>query len=159
MFRYMMLLAVAATFSTGHSEVSASTLLPADRHVTVDGVSLHYLDWGETGEPLVFLPPGCETAHIFGDIAPAFADRFRVVGPTTRGCGQSGRADAYDVDTQVKEIALFLDALGLERATVAGFSASGGKATRFARQHPTRVRRLVIFDSVYSTSHRDSKSE
>lgn len=36
------------------------------------------------------------------------------------------------------------------QATLAGFSASGGKAIRFARLYPSRVKRLVIFDSVYS---------
>lgn len=123
---------------------------PADRHVSVHGVSLHYVDWGGTGEALVFLPAGCETAHIYGDIAPAFTDRFRVVGPTTRGCGQSGRADRYDLDTQLTELEGFLDALQIRRAVVAGFSASGGKAIRFARLYPSRVAKLVVFDPVYS---------
>lgn len=123
---------------------------PADRTLTVDGVSLHYLDWGGSGEALVLLPPQCETAHIFGDIVPAFADRFRVLGPTTRGCGRSGRPGIYDLDAQLKDVAGFLDALGIDRATLVGFSGSGGKAIRFARLYPSRVRRLVIFDTVYS---------
>jgi pimeloyl-ACP methyl ester carboxylesterase len=123
---------------------------PADRQVGVHGASLHYVDWGGTGEALVFLPAACETAHVFGDIAPAFTDRFRVVGPTTRGCGRSERASAYDLDTQLEELGGFLDALGIQRATFAAFSVSGGKAIRFARQSPSRVRKLVIFDSVYS---------
>lgn len=127
-----------------------STIIPNDRTVDVLGVRLHYLDWGGTGDTLLFLPPSCETAHIFGDIAPAFTDRFRVLGLTTRGCAQAGPADEYDLDAQLREVDAFLNALQLERATLAGFSASGGKVIRFARLYPSRVTELVVFDSVYS---------
>jgi pimeloyl-ACP methyl ester carboxylesterase len=126
------------------------SIIPDDRTVDVFGVRLHYLDWGGTGDALLFLPPSCETAHIFGDIAPAFTDRFRVLGLTTRGCAQSGPADAYDLDAQLREVDEFLSALQLEHATLAGFSAGGGKVIRFARLYPSRVTKLVVLDSVYS---------
>jgi pimeloyl-ACP methyl ester carboxylesterase len=128
----------------------AGSMIPDDRIVDVFGVRLHYLDWGGTGDTLLFLPPSCETAHIFGDIAPAFTDRFRVLGLTTRGCAQSGPADAYDLDAQLREVDEFLSALQLEHATLAGFSAGGGKVIRFARLYPSRVTKLVVLDSVYS---------
>lgn len=132
------------------SSVTSPVSSPVDRTVTVLGVPLHYLDWGGPGAALVLLPPICETAHIYGDIAPAFADRFRVLGPTTRGCGRSGRADRYDIDMQLRELEGLLDALQIDRTILVGFSASGGKAIRFARLHPSRVEKLVIFDSAYS---------
>lgn len=141
-FLLMLLIVTVAARGGPHSELSTSASVPANRTVRVHGVSLHYLDWGGTGEALVLLPAACETAHIYGDIAPAFADRFRVLGPTTRGCGQSGRAGTYDLDTQLTELEGFLDALHIDRATLAGFSASGGKAIRFARLHSSRVRQV-----------------
>lgn len=151
MFSLLVVLTVIGAAPGGtHSELSTSASVPANRTVSVHGVSLHYLDWGGTGEALVLLPAACETAHIYGDIAPAFTDRFRVLGPTTRGCGQSGRAPAYDLDTQLRELEGFLDAPQIKRATLAGFSASGGKTIRFARLYQSRVAKLVIFDSVYS---------
>lgn len=105
MFSLLVVLTVIGAAPGGtHSELSTSASVPANRTVSVHGVSLHYLDWGGTGEALVLLPAACETAHIYGDIAPAFTDRFRVLGPTTRGCGQSGRAPAYDLDTQLREL-------------------------------------------------------
>lgn len=128
----------------------AAASVPVDRTVVVGGIRSHYLDWGGTGETLVLLPPACETAHIYADIAPAFITQFRVVGPTTRGCGRSGRAPTYDLDAQLKELEGFLDALKSDRATLVGFSASAGKAIRFARLFPARVRRLVVFDPVYA---------
>jgi pimeloyl-ACP methyl ester carboxylesterase len=147
---FMLLTALGAAQAGPRAALPTSRSVPVNRTVGVNGVSLHYLDWGGTGQALIFLPAACETAHVYGDIAPAFTDRFWVLGPTTRGCGQSGRAGAYDLDAQLRDVEGFLDALQIERATIAGFSASGGKAIRFARVYPSRVRRLVIFDSVYS---------
>jgi len=146
-------LMVAAVMSgaTSLPELAASVdSLPVSRTAVVVGVSLQYLDWGGAGEALVFLPPACETPHIYGDIAPALASAFRVVGLTTRGCGLSSRAEAYDLDSQLRELEGFLDLLGVDRATIAGFSVSAGKAVRFARLFPSRVTRLVLFDPVYS---------
>ncbi|MEW5976251.1 MAG: alpha/beta hydrolase [Acidobacteriota bacterium] len=124
---------------------------PKDRFVEVLGLRLQYLDWGGTGEGLLFVPGGCDTAYVFGDIAPAFTDRFHVVSFTPRGCGQSDHpASGYELDTLLKEMAGFLDAVGIQKATLAGHSSGGGKITRFARLYGSRVSRLVYFDTVYS---------
>jgi pimeloyl-ACP methyl ester carboxylesterase len=47
--------------------------------VTVNGVRLHYLDCGGSGEPLVLIHGLGDTAHYFDDLAPALRDRWRVV--------------------------------------------------------------------------------
>lgn len=59
--------------------------------VTVNGVKLHYLDWGGKGEALLFLHGLGDSAHIFDDIAPKFTDHFRVLALTRRGHGQSDK--------------------------------------------------------------------
>lgn len=148
----MYLLAALLTFwgfSQPGVQVRAASA-PEDRTLDVLDVQLHYLDWGGTGDVLLFLPPTCETPHIFGDVAPAFVDNFHVLGLTTRGCGQSGEADDYGLDAQLAEVEAFLDTLRVETVTLVGFSASGGKVIRFSRLYPDRVQRLVVFDSVYS---------
>jgi hypothetical protein len=45
----------------------------------VNGVRVHYLDWGGTGEPLILLHGLGDSPHCFDDLAPAFTDRHRVV--------------------------------------------------------------------------------
>ena len=57
------------------------------------GVRLHYLDFGGTGQPLVFLAGLGNTAHAYDDFAPAFTDRFHVVALTRRGFGESSHPD------------------------------------------------------------------
>jgi pimeloyl-ACP methyl ester carboxylesterase len=126
---------------------------PRVAFVDVQGVRVQYLDWGGTGEPIVLVPGGCDTAYVFGDLAPLLTGRARVLGITPRGCGGSGIPiddSGYGVDVQVRELIGVMDALGIVRATWAGHSSGGGKVIRLARQFPDRVRRLVMFDIVYA---------
>ena len=55
-------------------------------------VRLEVLDWGGTGKPLVLLPGGGNTAHVFDDFAPKLTREFHVYGITRRGFGESGFA-------------------------------------------------------------------
>jgi len=53
--------------------------------IHVNGINLHYLDWGGDGETLIFLTGmGC-SAHLFDNIAPRFTDKFRVLAPPAAG--------------------------------------------------------------------------
>jgi non-heme chloroperoxidase len=124
--------------------------LPISKFVEVKGVRLQYLDWGGRGGVLLFIPGGCDTPYVFGDLAPAFVDRFRVFGLTARGCGASDRPDTgYDMETQISDLVRFMDALNIQTATLASHSMGGGWITQFARRHPQRVNKLIYFDTVY----------
>lgn len=54
------------------------------------------------------------------------------------------------IDQQIADLVSFLDALGLQRATFAGHSASGGKVVRLARKFPARVSRVITLDIIYA---------
>src|SRR5688572_16500381 len=78
----------------------------------VNNVKLHYLDWGGEGQVLLLLHGLGDTAHIFDDLAPRLTQRFRVLGLTRRGHGQSDKPETgYDTATLVDDILQFLDAL------------------------------------------------
>src|SRR5215203_1637149 len=63
------------------------------RFVTVsDDVRLEVLDWGGSGRPLVLLPGGGDTAHVFDEFASKLTADFHVYGITRRGFGESGFA-------------------------------------------------------------------
>ena len=64
------------------------------RFITVNGVRLHYLDWGGKGDTMLFLHGLGDTAHIYDDLAPKFTNQFRVLGLTRRGHGQSEKPEA-----------------------------------------------------------------
>jgi pimeloyl-ACP methyl ester carboxylesterase len=120
--------------------------------VTVNGVKLHYLDWGGKGKGkvLLFLAGLGNSAHIFDDIAPKFTDRFRVLALTRRGHGQSDKpATGYDIPNLAEDVRQFLDQLNIKRVTLAAHSFGGDEMTQFAAAFPDRVDKLVYLDAAY----------
>jgi pimeloyl-ACP methyl ester carboxylesterase len=121
--------------------------------ITVNGVRLHYLDWGGKGETLLFLHGMGDTAHIYDDFAPKLTNQFHVLALTRRGHGESEIPETgYDTATLVEDIRQFLDALKIQRVVLAGHSFAGDELTRFAVVHPDRVIKLIYFDSAYDHS-------
>jgi non-heme chloroperoxidase len=87
------------------------------RFITVsDTVRLEVLDWGGAGRPLVLVPGGGNTAHVFDDFAPKLTSDFHVYGVTRRGFGDSGFAPLTSgADTFGDDVLAVLDALKLAR--------------------------------------------
>ncbi|MBK8617293.1 MAG: alpha/beta fold hydrolase [Anaerolineales bacterium] len=70
---------------------------PKSDFVLVNGIRLHYLDWGGNGPALIFLTGMGSSAYIFGGFAPLFTDRFHVLALTRRGQGDSDTPETgYD---------------------------------------------------------------
>ena len=114
------------------------------------GVTLEVVDWGGRGPALVFLAGLGNTVHVFDDFAPAFTDRFHVLGITRRGFGaSSGALPPTSLDTLVADIKAVLDTLNLESAVLVGHSIAGEEMTRFAELNPDRCAGLVYLDAAY----------
>ncbi len=125
---------------------------PSPHHVSQiavsPGVRLEVLDWGGTGEPMVFLPGNGYTAHSYDDFALRFRDRYHVYGITPRGFGNSSRPDSgYDSATRARDILAVLDTLGIRRAILVGHSIAGDELSRLGADFPDRVRALVYLDA------------
>jgi pimeloyl-ACP methyl ester carboxylesterase len=116
--------------------------------VQVNGVQLHYLDWGGEGDVFLFLTGMDTSAHIYDRIAPRFTDRFRVLALTRRGQGESDYPESgYDVPRLTDDIYQFMDALQIEKAILAGHSLAGIELNHFAGTHSKRVRSLIYLDA------------
>ncbi|HET9066577.1 MAG TPA: alpha/beta hydrolase [Gemmatimonadales bacterium] len=128
---------------------------PAGEHrvahvVVAPGVDLEVLDWGGTGEPLIFLAGIGDTGHSFDEFAPAFTDRWHVYAITRRGYGASTHTAAgYDVPTFAADIEAVIDTLGLSTVSLVGHSFAGDEITRIAAEWPGRVSHLVYLDAAY----------
>lgn len=120
-------------------------------------IKLHYLDWGGSGPPLVFIPGLGNTAHAFDDFAPRFTGRYRVIAFTRRGFGQSSHPDSgYDRATLTEDLKAVLDSLHLQRVFLVGHSIARVELTEFAVRYPGRVRGLVYLDAAYNMPGMDS---
>jgi 3-oxoadipate enol-lactonase len=88
------------------------------------------------------------SASIWDAQADALAHDACVVCPDLRGAGKSGESEGpYLMETLAADVALLLDALGIERASIAGHSMGGYVALAFARMFTERVVRLALVPS------------
>jgi pimeloyl-ACP methyl ester carboxylesterase len=124
------------------------------RSRTVDGLAavplrLAYTDVGE-GEPVVLLHGIPTWSFLYHDVIPLLAPHCRVLAPDFLGHGYSDRRDRFDrsLTAQTAAIVAFLDALGIEAATIVGHDTGGGVALILGIEHPDRVRRLVLCNVV-----------
>ncbi len=118
----------------------------------VNGLRLHYRDWGrENAPPLVLLHGWGDHSRVWDTVAAVLADDFRVLALDQRGHGESQWASAwaeYSLENKVADLATFVDSLGLAQLSLLGHSGGGGHpAFTYTSEHPERVRRLVIVDA------------
>jgi pimeloyl-ACP methyl ester carboxylesterase len=127
--------------------------------VTVNGIHLHYLDWGGNGPALVFLAGVNTNAHIFDGFAPRFTSKFHTLALTRRGDGESDYPETgYDLDTLTDDIRLFLDCLDIDRAILVQHTNEGIELPRFAARFPERVLKLVFLEPAYDRNAPEFKT-
>jgi esterase len=122
---------------------------PTSKSVTINGLSIHYLEWGKAGMPAVVCVHGyTSSAQAFNALARHLQDRFHVVAMDVRGHGESGwsSAGAYRYADQAGDLAAFVDRLDLPRFTLIGTSMGGIIAMAYAAEHADRLTALVIND-------------
>lgn len=120
-----------------------------DRFIEVNGIRLHYLDWGSPGKPPFIMLHGISrVAHQFDHIAPVFAPNYHVIAIDMRGHGDSGWSPegAYVVEDYVKDLEAFVDKLNLRGLTLLGNSTGGRVVQVYAGLHPDRMSRLIVED-------------
>lgn len=128
---------------------------PHESHfLELNGYRLNYLDWGGAGKNMVFVPGQGDSPHIFDDFAPKFTDQYRVIAYARRGHGQSSSPPdaSYDVDTLTEDLRIVMDRLGMETATIVGFSMGCLEANRFGNLYPERVEKIIYLDGAYDYS-------
>ena len=117
-----------------------------DRYVDTVVARFRYAMIG-SGTPVLLLPGSGGWRLTFQTMAEALAERHTVVALDPPGQGLTEVLDpdfGYDADAIARSIAVFLDAVGLERTAIVGHSWSGGFASRFAQLYPERVTRLAL---------------
>jgi len=139
-----------------YSSVTAQeNKLYQEKFASVNDISLHYLDFGGSGTPIIFLQSFHDDArawvdHTFTGFAPRFTKTNRVYSLTRRGWGKSSDPGwGFDVASQSEDVIGFMDALKIERAILIGRVPACMDMTYIAEHHPQRVAALVYFNAVH----------
>lgn len=114
---------------------------------TPDGLTLSYERRG-SGPLLVCHPggPGGSAAE-FEDFA-GLDDTFELLLFSPRGSHGSDPADDYSLQSYVADVEALRLHLGVEHLNLLGFSHGGCVAMAYAVAHPSRVRRLLLVDTL-----------
>jgi len=140
MFLTSTLVLIAALFQTPQ---------PTDRFIDVNGLRIHYLEWGSADKPPLIMLHGIgRIAHTFDHIAPHFASRYHVMAVDMRGHGDSAwdSKGAYLVEDYVKDIEGMAQQLRLRNIVIWGNSTGGRVAQVFAGLHPDLVGAVISED-------------
>jgi pimeloyl-ACP methyl ester carboxylesterase len=119
------------------------------RHVEVNGLKLHHLEWGDVASPAILALHGLRSyADTWDDLARDLSHSYRVIAPDFRGRGDSDWDPQRDYFTNayVSDLEGLIAHLGLQRFTIIGHSMGGAVAYTYAARHPDRVDALVVED-------------
>jgi pimeloyl-ACP methyl ester carboxylesterase len=124
-------------------------VLPAEGVVVVNGLRLHYLDWGgPAGTPMILVHGGALSAHTWDVVCLSLRDEYRCLALDQRGHGDSDWAPDgdYSLAAYSADIGAFLRARALKRPVLVGMSAGGLACMQYAGAHAAEIAALVLVD-------------
>ena len=130
----------------------AATVLaePTHRYCEIDGLKLHYLDWGGDADKhtFVLLHGGAAHVHWWDGVAPLLTPYGRVLALDFRGHGRSQWATSgvYGPPAYVEDVRGLIEHLGT-RVILVGHSMGGAVAQWSAVTYPELLEALIIVDA------------
>ena len=117
------------------------------KFIDLDGRSTHYIEKGE-GEVIILLHGFFYDSYLWDSNIEVLAKQFKVYAVDLWGFGYSTREPLdYGYQLYSDQVLMFMDALGIQKASLAGQSMGGGTAIWFCVQHRQRVNRLILIDA------------
>lgn len=126
------------------------TALPEVDHHTarLNGIKIHWVTAG-TGPPVYLLHGFPETWFAWRKQIARLAESFTVVAPDLRGYGATDKpVSGYDKRTMANDVLALMDHLGHDRIALVGHDRGARVATRFAKDHASRLDRLVVMENI-----------
>src|SRR5712692_9932784 len=114
----------------------------------VGNVEVFYREAGPADAPVILLLHGFPTAgHMFRELIPRLAARYRVIAPDLPGFGSTTvpkeRNYSYSFDAPATTAGAFVDALGLKRYALYVFDYGAPVGFRLTVAHPERVTTVI----------------
>lgn len=114
----------------------------------VGDVEVFYRETGLIDAPVILLLHGFPTSsHMFRDLMPKLADRYRLIAPDLPGFGQTKTPPrgkfTYTFDALAEVLGGFVDAIGLGSYALYVFDYGAPTGLRLAMKHPERVTAII----------------
>lgn len=118
------------------------------KSIQTGAFSTNYHDIGE-GAPTLLIHgsgPGVTAFANWRLSFPVLSQKLRVLAPDMLGFGYTERPDGveYTLDTWVRHLIDFIDALGIDKVNLVGNSFGGALTLATSIRHPERVNRIVL---------------
>jgi len=125
--------------------------MPEIRYCTTsDGIRIAYSDSG-AGYPFLWIPGWVSHRELdagLTDLMHKTAPELRVIALDKRGTGLSERnLDDYSLEARLRDLDAVVDAAGIDRFAVGGWSEGGPLAIAYAAAHPEHVTHLCVLGS------------
>jgi pimeloyl-ACP methyl ester carboxylesterase len=114
--------------------------------IEIDGNEIHYVERGK-GRPILMIHGlGGSLHHMRRPLMEAFGDDFRLIALDRAGSGYSSRGEGQQgtLSEQARQIAAFIDRMGLEKPLIVGHSLGGAIALATALDYPDKVSGLAL---------------
>jgi pimeloyl-ACP methyl ester carboxylesterase len=139
---------LAAAAQPAPAQAPGPDLRTRYRTVAAEGLDIFYREAGPAHAPAVLLLHGFpSSSHMFRDLIPRLATRWRVVAPDLPGFGHSAQPDrsafSYTFDRLAQVMEGFTRATGLDRYALYVFDYGAPVGFRLAAAAPERVTALI----------------
>jgi len=145
-----------------HQEAAIAEERPTSTFARVNGLQLHYLDWGvrhssgghaqkhrprTVATTILLCHGGSAHCHWWDEVAPQLAECGQVLALDFRGHGRSQWASQYGLSAHLDDLVTFVRDHLRRRVVLVGHSMGGEIAMRLAVKYPQLLDGLVIADA------------
>lgn len=111
--------------------------------------TLHYIEAGINHDEVLLLVHGNMSSSLhYLPIFNLLATKYHVIAMDLRGFGDSSYHEAIDcLEKYADDIKLFMEALNIDKAHIAGWSTGGGIAMKFAAKYQESIKKLILIES------------
>ncbi len=136
-------------------------MIPKDEYLNVNGLRLHYIKWGMSGDKTILLLHGfMGHAHTWDEFALNFRNRYLIIALDQRGHGESqwSKSGFYTIDDHFSDIAKIIEILRLRDLIIIGHSMGARNGLFYTVCYPENVERLVLIDARLWSNPKNSKA-
>ncbi|MBD2467634.1 alpha/beta fold hydrolase [Nostoc sp. FACHB-145] len=124
--------------------------MPVRQTLAKSDIQLSYLEWNQGQEPLLLLHGLGDHALVWSSLGEYLATDYHIVAPDMRGHGESSKPENdYSFESAIADLETLMDKLEWSSAHVVSHSWTGKLSVIWAREHPQRVRSMVLVDPIF----------